>query len=259
MRLSRAAATSSAVPVVLSATTWNNYGGTCGFQSPAWVADVTKPGHARPAARAIQRYREMQAFQNSEDRPYIHLVDGGVADNIGVRGVLELLEEAAASAAFQGEIGFGVVRRIVLIVVNARSAPRTDWDKQESPPGMVAQLLQASGVPIDRYSFETVELMKDRAEINKWRRELRVAQARLAGMSEAQAEASIPKISLEVLDVSFDAIPDPKEREYFMNLPTSFVLKPEEVDRLREVAGQLLRQSPEYETIVRQMGGTPAK
>jgi NTE family protein len=259
VRLSRAAATSSAVPVVLSATTWNNYGGTCGFQYPAWVRDVTKPGHARPAARAIQRYREMEAFQNSTDRPYLHLVDGGVADNIGVRGVLEALEELAASAEFQGQIGFGVIRRIVLIVVNARSAPRTDWDKQESPPGTIGQLLQASGVPIDRYSFETVELMKDRAEITKWRRDLRVAQARLAGMSEAQAEASVPKISLEVLDVSFDAIPDPKERDYFLNLPTSFVLKPEEVDKLREVAGRLLRQAPEYQTIVHEMGGTPAK
>src|SRR5262247_4540456 len=259
VRLSRAAATSSAVPVVLSATTWNNYGGTCGFQSPAWVRDVAKPGHARPAARAIQRYREMQAFQNSEDRPYIHLVDGGVADNIGVRGVLEMLEEAAASAAFKGEIGFGVVRRIVLIVVNARSAPRTDWDKQESPPGMVAQLLQASGVPIDRYSFETVELMKDRAEIWKWRRDLLVDRARLAGATEAQAEASVPKVSLQVLDVSFEAILDPEERAYFMNLPTSFVLPAEDVDRLREIAGRLLRQSAEYESILRELGGTPAK
>jgi NTE family protein len=259
VRLSRAAATSSAVPVVLSATTWNNYGGTCGFQHPLWVRDVTKPGHERPAARAIQRYGEMEAFQNSQDRQYIHLVDGGVADNIGVRGVLETLEELAASAAFQGEIGFGVIRRVVLIVVNARSAPRTDWDKQESPPGFVVQLLQASSVPIDRYSFETVELMKDRAEITKWRRDLRVAQARLAGMSEAQAEASIPKLSMEVLDVSFDAIRDPKERDYFMNLPTSFVLEPAEVDKLREVAGRLLRQSPEYQQIVRELGGTPAK
>jgi NTE family protein len=259
VRLARAAATSSAVPVVLSATTWNNFGGTCGFEPPPWVRDVTKPGAERPAARAIQRYREMQAFQDSKERPYIHLVDGGVSDNIGVRGVLEALEELAASAAFQGQIGFGVVRRVVLVVVNARSAPRTDWDKQESPPGIVAQLLQASGVPIDRYSFETVELMKDRAEITKWRRDLRVAQARLAGMSEAQAEASVPKIGLEVLDISFDAIADPKERDYFLNLPTSFVLKPEEVDRLREVAGRLLRQSPEYQRIVREMGGAPAK
>jgi len=166
---------------------------------------------------------------------------------------------AEASAKFRDEVGFGVIRRIVLIVVNARSAPRSDWDRNETPPGVVPQLLQASGVPIDRYSFETVELMKDRAEIYNWRRELAVARKRLAGETEAQAEASVPKLDLHVLDVSFEALPDPKERDYFMNLPTSFVLRPEEVDRLREVAGQLLRQSAEYETLVRGFGGAPAK
>ena len=50
-------------------------------------------------------------------------------------------------------------------------------------------MLQASGVPIERYSFETVETMKDRAEIWKWRRDLLVAQARLAGATEEEAEA----------------------------------------------------------------------
>ena len=186
-------------------------------------------------------------------------VDGGVADNIGVRGVLEAFEELAASAKFRDEVGFGVVRRIVLIVANARSAPRSDWDRNETPPGVVVQLLQASGVPIDRYSFETVELMKDRAEITKWRRELAVARKRLAGETEAQAEASVPKFDLHVLDVSFEALSDPKERDYFMNLPTSFVLRPEEVDRLRGVVGQLLRQAPEFEALVRELGGAPAK
>ena len=260
VRLSRAAASSSAVPVVLSAVTFNNYGGTCGFQYPAWVADVANPRPpARPSGRALQRYREMQDFQNSKERPYIHLVDGGVSDNIGVRGVLEAIEELSASAAFRGEVGFGVIQRIVLLVVNARSSPRTDWDQRESPPGTIAQLLQSSGVPIDRYSFETVETMKDMAEIWKWRRELLVDRARLAGATEAQAEAKVPKITLQVIDVSFDAIPDPKERVYFMNLPTSFVLPAEDVDRLREVAGRLLRQSAEYESVVRELGGTPAK
>ena len=260
VRLSRAAATSSAVPVVLSAVTFNNYGGTCGFQYPAWVKVVADPERTvRPSGRAYQRYREMQAFQDSKNRPYIHLVDGGVGDNIGVRGVLEALEELAASAEFRGEIGFGVIRRIVLMVVNARSNPGTDWDRKESPPGMISQLLQSTGVPIERYSFETVELMKDRAEITRWRRELLVARARLAGATEAQAEASVPKVTLQVLDVSFDAIPDPEERAYFMNLPTSFVLPAEAIDRLREVAGRLLRQSAEYEAVVHDFGGTPTK
>jgi NTE family protein len=256
IRLARAAATSSAVPVVLSAVTFNNYGGTCGYEYPAWVRDVANPAHrARPAGRAVQRYREMQVFQNSKERPFIHLVDGGVGDNIGVRGVLEALEELAASRGFRDEIGFGTVRRIVIIVVNSHSAPRTDWDRQESPPGFVTQLMQSSGVPIDRYSFETVETMKDRSEIWAWRRELLVARARLAGKTEAEAEATVPKVTLETLDVSFDAIPDPKEREYFLNLPTSFVLPAEAVDRLREVAGRLLRQSPEFEAVLRDMGG----
>ena len=258
VRLSRAAATSSAVPVVLSPVTFNNYGGTCGFQYPAWVRDVANPDNrSRPAARALQRYREMQDFQNSTERPYIHLVDGGVADNLGVRGVLESLDELAASSAFRGEVGFGVIRRIVLLVVNARSSPRTDWDRRESPPGIVVQLLQSSSVPIERYSYETVETMKDRAEIVVWRRELLIARARLAGATEAEAEARVPKVTVHAIDVSFDEIPDPKERASFMNLPTSFVLPPEAIDRLREVAGRLLRQSAEYESVVRELGGTP--
>jgi NTE family protein len=262
VRLSRAAATSSAVPVALSAVTFNNYGGTCGYEYPDWVREVAKTeGRVRPSARAYQRYREMRDFQNSKDRPYIHLVDGGVADNIGMRAVLETFEALAASPEFRGQVGFGVIRRIVLIIVNARSAPRTDWDKSESPPGSVAQLLQATGVPIDRYSFETVETMKDRQEIYAWRRELLIARARLAGATEAQAEASVPlpKLAVHTVEVSFDEIGEPKERDYFMNLPTSFVLPPEAVDRLREVAAQLLRQSKEFQSVVHEFGGVPAK
>ena len=229
-------------------------------QYPGWVQDVANPEHrARPAGRALQRYREMKDFQNSEDRPYIHLVDGGVGDNIGVRGVLEAFEELAASAEFRDEVGFGVVRRIAIIVVNAHSSPSTDWDRKESSPGMVAQILSSAGVPIDRYSYETIELMKDRTEIASWRRELRVARARLAGMSEAEAEASVPRFNLHTLDVSFDAIPDPEERSFFLNLPTSFVLPAEAVDRLREIAGRLLRDSVEYESLVRDLGGAPAR
>ena len=107
VRLSRAAATSSAVPVVLSPVTFHNYGGTCGAVLPAWVKDVTKPeGPERPAGRALLRYRDIQNFQDSKNRPYLHVVDGGVSDNLGVRGVLEALEELEASPAFQREVGF---------------------------------------------------------------------------------------------------------------------------------------------------------
>lgn len=261
VRLSRAAAASSAVPGVLSPVTLNNYGGTCGYQYPAWVGDVAKlRGSAWSAGRTAQRYREMEAFQNSKDRPFIHLVDGGVADNLGLRPVLEMFEELAVSEQFREDVGLGVIRKIVVIVVNARSAKTHDWDRHESP-SWFATLQQATSVPIARYSFESVESMKDRQAILSVRRELQIARARLAGATEAEAEASVtvPKLSLTTLDVSFDAILDPEERAYFMRLPTSFVLPAEDVDRLREVAGRLMRDSPAFQSVVREFGGLPAK
>ncbi|WP_353154326.1 patatin-like phospholipase family protein [Pollutimonas bauzanensis] len=260
VRLSRAAATSSAVPVVLSPVTFNNYGGTCNFKYPLWVEDVADPEtRVRPSGRAYQRYREMQNFQNSKERPYIHLVDGGVSDNIGVRAALEFLEEQEASSAYSEQVGFGGTRRIILIVVDSHSAPRTDWDKRETPPGFAIQLLQSTNVPIEKYSFETVEIMKDRAEVMSWKRDLKVAHAQLAGASKSQAEASVPTLTLQVIAVSFDEIRNPEERAYFMELPTSFVLPPEDIDKLRAVAGQLLRESKDYASVVSFFNGIAEK
>lgn len=44
-----------------------------------------------------------------------------------------------------------------------------------------------------------------------------------------------------------------------MNLPTSFVLPAEDVDRLREVAGRLLRRSQDFQELLRDLGGAPAR
>ncbi len=44
VRLSRAAAASSAVPVLLSAVTLDNYGGTCNYAPPSWLTLFEGPG-----------------------------------------------------------------------------------------------------------------------------------------------------------------------------------------------------------------------
>ncbi|MET0543108.1 MAG: patatin-like phospholipase family protein [Variovorax sp.] len=256
VRLSRAAATSSAVPVVLSPVTYDNRGGNCNAQMPAWVKDITKPGEPeRPAGRALLRYRDIQSLSDSKERPYIHVIDGGVSDNLGLRGVLEALEEVEASPAFQTQVDFAKIRRIVIIVVNSRSAPATSWDKSARAPGAVAQLFQASSVPIDHFSYESVELLKDIAQRWADARKLDVAEKRLGGMSKAQAEAAVPDLKFDAIDVSFDAIENIDERKYFQNLPTSFVLPDDAVDRLRALGGQLLRQSPTYRDLMRRLDG----
>ncbi|MET0350549.1 MAG: patatin-like phospholipase family protein [Rhizobacter sp.] len=254
VRLARAAATSSAVPVVLTPVTYRNYGGRCAAPHPAWVDDVArldKPN--RPAGRALLRYRDIQSLEDSANRPYLHIVDGGVSDNLGLRGMLEAFEEIEASPRFQQAINFQSLRHIVVIAVNSRSAPSTDWDRSPTPPGLVAELLQSSSVPIDHFSYESVELLKDIAFRWAQVRKLRVAEAQLGGLSKAAAEASVQKLTFDTIDISFDAVTDEAERAYFMNLPTSFQLPDEAVDRLRDLGGRLLRESPKVKALLRQI------
>jgi NTE family protein len=254
VKLSRAAATSSAVPIVLSPVTLSNYGGSCNYEYPPWVEELQNvEPNKRPAGRIMERFRQMEEFTDGANRPYIHLVDGGVSDNIGARGILDALEELMLSADYAKEKGADILRRLIFVVVNARSASTKDWQKDESPPGSIKQLAQSTGVPIERYSFETVELIKDRAAVAGWRRDLMVAKAQLAGVSLEEAEAQYPKIDTHVMDVNFENLADADERSYFMNLPTSFVLTEEQVDRLREVGGRLLRESTVYQDMLQQL------
>lgn len=255
VRLARAAATSSAVPVVLSPVTYRNYGGRCGAAMPSWVEDVVRPDNpARPAGRALLRYREIRDLTDSAKRPYLHVVDGGVSDNLGLRGMLETFEQVEASPHFQKEVGLDKLKHIVVIAVNSRSAPSTDWDRSPTPPGFAAQLLQSSSVPIDHFSYESVELLKDTAQRWANRRLLDIAHKRLQGMSQAEAEAAVPPITFDAIDVSFDAISDAAEQRYFMELPTSFVLPPDAVDRLRALGGRLLREAPAYQALLQRIG-----
>jgi NTE family protein len=166
--LSRAAAASSAVPVVLSSVTINNYGGTCNAVTPSWAKPfLESPEPPRPAARALRSLKAGQALADSVHRPYLHLVDGGVSDNVGMRAVLDALEILETLH----EVGLPTVldsaKRIIVFVVNSLSSPPTNWDESENPPGTLDTLLKATGTPIDAFSYESVELLKDTAAL--WR------------------------------------------------------------------------------------------
>jgi NTE family protein len=258
VRLSRAAAASSAVPVVLSPVTFNNYGGHCGFEFPPWVREVAATRSAdTDIGRARRRYNELLELQNSEARPYLHLVDGGVSDNVAMRAIVELLETVDVSRRLDSRPVLREVRRIAVIVVNAVSSPSVNWGRIESSPGFFDQLFQASSVPIDRYSYESVDLLND--IVARWalERKLATAEARLGEATDAQAELSHEPVELYAIDVSFNQIADPGERHYFENLTTSFSLPAEAVDRLREIAGRILRDSPQYERLVDALGSDP--
>ena len=254
-RLARAAAASSAVPVVLSSLTIDNYGGTCDYRLPSWTSRfLDDPDPPRPAARTIKRLEELLAYADRTKRPYLHLVDGGVSDNIGVRGVLDVL------ATFESLHGAGIptpfdhVRNVFVLVVNSLATPPNDWDRFEDPPGMFDVLIKATGTPIDRYSYDTVETLKDTQARWAILREMRAliestGQAQNSKMAQA---LRVPEVAIHVIDVSFAALKDAAERDYLNRLPTSFVLPDEAVDRLRAAARTAVLDAPDIQRAMKQ-------
>jgi NTE family protein len=219
IRLSRAAAASSAVPVVLSPITINNYGGTCYYQPPMWLrtfADLREP--PRPAARALNRVHELEQLANGVEDPYFHLVDGGISDNLGLRSVLDVLETFEAMHDAGQPTPLDDARSIFIFVVNSLSTPSTDWNKSQTAPSTINVLIKSAGVPIDRYSGEMVEQLKDIAARWDMLREIR-GFIRLAKDKDSALKkiVNVPDADISVIDVSFRALRDKSERDYLMN------------------------------------------
>jgi len=254
--LSRAAAASSAVPVVLSPITINNYGGTCNTITPGWLKPFLESANPpRPAARAIRSLRSEQTFRDGVHRPYLHLVDGGVSDNVGMRAVLDALEVLEALHEAGVPSPFDNARRIIVFIVNSMSSPRTNWDESESPPGTVDILLKAAGTPIDAFSYEAVELLKDTAAHWATLRRVRNSATYKDNKDPAVAAAlRVPDAEIYAIDVSFAMLKDKAELAYLNQQPTTFVLPPEAVDRLRAAAGKIIMDSPEFKRLLKDVG-----
>ena len=131
---------------------------------PAWAKlflDTDNP--PRPAARAIRSLKDQQAYGDSVHRPYLHLVDGGVSDNVGMRGVLDALEVLEALHEAGVPTPLDSARRIIVFVVNSLSSPPTNWDESDSPPGTRRHPAQVGRHADRRFSYEAIELLKDTA------------------------------------------------------------------------------------------------
>lgn len=241
--LARAVAASSAVPVVLSPVVIRNYGSRCGYLEPAWV----QAAFDDPAASVRRFYKasEVRSYQDPDARPYIHLVDGGITDNIGLRGLLDRAISMEGAHALMQSLGMPNVRRAVLIMVNAETAPDFSRDRSEAVP-TVSQVVRAiKDVPINRYSFETRELLE--ANFDAWARQIR----------RQQPARGLSSFEFYPIDINFDAIRDPAERERFMSIPTSFHLPAPTVFALRSLARQLLEESAQFSRLLTDLGGEP--
>jgi NTE family protein len=172
-----------------------------------------------------------------------------------MRSVLDSLEVMEALHLTGQPTPLDHTRRIIVFVVNSLSTPRTTWDKSESPPGTLEILVKATGVPIDHYSYEATELLKDSQSRWQSMRRLRASSA-LASNKDAAVTAAVrtPDATIYAIDVSFARLEDQAELAYLNELPTSFSLPAEAVDRLRAAAGKIILSSPDFQRLLQDVG-----
>lgn len=115
--------------------------------------------------------------------------------------------------------------------------------------------MKATGVPIDHYCYEATELLRDSQA--RWQSMHRVRESSAFAANKDPAIATAlrtPEATIYAIDVSFAQLHDQAELDYLNELPTSFSLPPEAVDRLRAAAGKLIMASPDFQRLLKDVG-----
>jgi NTE family protein len=235
-----ASAASAALPLALSPITLKNYAGQCGYQPPAWVDQAV---HSPDRARR-QRAKELLSYLDVDKRPYIHLLDGGLSDNMALRGIME---GAALLGGLEGILKnarIKNVKKLVLFSVNAETSPDVTEYRSDQIPVMSRVFGSLVDIPINRYSADTLLLM--RLGVEKWKERLRNRPADAESVFAQDAD-------IYFIDVSFGAMTDVHEQEYLMKIPTTLYLSDQQIDRLLMSATRLIRNDPEFQRLMRDL------
>ena len=241
--MARAVAASSAFPFLLSPISLKNYQHT-NFKLPTdYAQGLENYEHNR---RHYYWALNRALYIDDKERPYVHLMDGGLADNIGLRPIESAYRRT--SGFVRKFINDGEIEKFVVLVVNARTKEDDTISKEESPPGLETVAYKTATVAMEHYSVETIEVMKElREERLKAQSSIAACQRKLEQCPNAPTLPTFAtNLDPYVIEVNFEAIRDPDRKKYFLSLPTSFSLEKDQVQELLDIGPELLRNSPEF-------------
>ena len=247
LSVGRAVAASAALPPFFGAITLDSYAGSCGPVSlPGIAAKVDLPAPTR-----IVRVEEARTYMDRSRRPHVHVVDGGLIDNLGLRVAGDFAVEQGGFFQLVEALGYHAVTHVVFISVNAETDPNYAIDQSAETPNFL-QTLNALKLPGRAHSYEVAEQL--RSSFEGWRDEVRKARPLARGAANAAGAPGGGGPEFYFIDVSLQAIPDENERNGFQKIPTALTLDAATVDRLRAVARQLLLGSADFKKLVADLG-----
>lgn len=229
VEIARAVAASSAVPLIFSPITQNNHGGTCHAESKKDLLMLTQPKNRLLLSNFEAMKKRVARYQNSAERPYLHLVDGGLTDNLGLASLLDV-SNLLSMRKLYAELKHYNLRNIVVVNVNAQNERTSHIDKSADVPGIKEVVNTVINVPIDKTTESTVKYSQKFAE--QWN-------------AYAKRKKDV-KIKIYFVNLSLKNLPEGQLKNDVLNIGTSFYLPESDVDKLREAAKILLQQSKEY-------------
>lgn len=238
LRVARAVAASSAVPLVFAPVTLNNNGGNCGYALPAPIQQALNGSdqHLLQNQNRQEYLNHVQHYANSRERPYLHLLDGGLTDNLGLRHLLEM-NEIYSSRSLKNNFISGSTKRIIVITVNAQNQISSNIDKSAAVPGFMDALNATINIPIDQQSQETVRRFR----------------ALIDGISESTYNQYGEKVKAYFINLSLHDLPASPLRRQLLNIPTTFYLPPDDINQLKSAAPILLKRSTEYQRLLQDL------
>ena len=251
--VSHAVAASAAFPGLLTPMTLRNYPKDPATPTPAWIKEGLESWESDYSAYKLASGQQSYVRPG---RPYIHLVDGGVSDNLGLMPVIQFMSGAVTKGSVAAAFEQGAIRKVVIVVVNAERTAATDWDFTQQVLGLLPVLSAVSTIPVG--NFSEAELGYLRAHVQQLEQQ-RIIREKVAGLiGKEKMEAEIPElseqnISYHAIEVEFDRLEDSQERQFLNDCPTSFKLSREQVDRLRASAGKILDRHPEFQRLLAEL------
>jgi NTE family protein len=243
-QVSRAVAASSAVPMVFAPLTLTNYAGSCEYTPPAWLQQETGNNSRRDRIA-----RTMNSYLDRNAHPYIHLVDGGLADNLGLRAVMDYIVIEGGLWNTLQRFGLEDVEHIVLLSVNATALLPSHWEQSDKTPPTAVILDAATTTPLANYNFETLEYLRN--NLMGWRSEIKKHRC------DGRQQCSAPELYL--IELRIDDIPDPQLRKRLISVPTDFSLPLEVVNDLVNAGHILLEGNSEYQRLLQHIGAQPIR
>ncbi len=198
----------------------------------------------REHSAAVESYLRQKLHYEDGDSQYVHLMDGGAADNLGFSPLVELLDSFSPSDDESENETSGWqsgTKYVAVVVVDARGAPKKNVASQERSPGVFDTLRATINTAIEGKSFL---LTKELERVTK--------KLETDGVIEKRFVVRVDFDSINRLNSNDDLATC---RNAYRKIPTNWKLAPEVVDSLMEMGRALVLNSGDYGELVGSLRG----